>query len=274
MLPYSMLPTLVLCATVMFDSPSHAFQSFTRSTYCAFTPSQSQTSEIRPIRNRAMALEANSRDGEIDDEGEELDGLITNEDFLRESLKDPLSATVRRKKKNGSRYRVLDNRDNLPFLVTVTTPDPYTNNEEMKKQARKNTKLQQQRDKASKKNKSKKNKTINGKTRRNLVGMDGKDSIASSIFTRTDDGNLHKVLGEFALDKSTTSGDIIQVGEDVEYKVQKARCQYKYAGGQKFVMTRKILEVKEVKRLLVEEEVKQLFEMDGSEKPEEPPMLE
>ena len=254
----------------MFCSPSYAFQSSPLLTFSTFTSSRTTNVAITAFEKKTMSLRANPNDGEIDneDEDEETDGLITHEDFLRESLKDPPSATVKRKKKNGSRYRVLDNRDNLPFLVKVTTPDPYTNNEEMKKQARMNTKIQKELAKASKKKKS------NGKNRRNLVGMNGKDSIASSIYTRTDDGNLHKILGEFALDKSTNCGDIIEVGEGVEYQVQKARCQYKYAGGQKFVMTRKILEVKEVKRLLVEEEVKQLFEMDGSERPEEPPMLE
>merc|ERR1712224_1125672 len=60
------------------------------------------------------------------------------------------------------------------------------------------------------------------------------------------------VLGEFELDKSTTSGDIICLG-DKEYRVETARCQYKYAGGQRFVMVRKILEVKELTRVQNEE---------------------
>ena len=46
--------------------------------------------------------------------------------------------------------------------------------------------------------------------------------------------------------------DIIQIGEK-EFQVQTARCQYKYAGGQRFVMVRKILEVKEVTRVQKEE---------------------
>lgn len=93
--------------------------------------------------------------------------------------------------------------------------------------------------------------------------MDGVDSIKSSIFMRKKDGSLDQVLGEFALDKGTNCGDIVDVGDGREYQVQKARCQYKYVGGKRFVMTRKILEVKEVKRILVEQEMKQMFENDG-----------
>ena len=62
--------------------------------------------------------------------------------------------------------------------------------------------------------------------------------------------------------RSTSCGDIIEIGDGTQYQVQKARCQYKYAGGKRFVMTRKILEVKEIKRILVEKEVQELFEKD------------
>ena len=98
-----------------------------------------------------------------------------------------------------------------------------------------------------------------------MVGMNGKDSITSSIYSRAEDGTMHKVVGEFALDKSTNCGDVIEVGDGTEYVVQKSRCQYKYAGGQRFIMVRKILEVKEVKRLMVEKEVKELFEREIDE---------
>jgi len=203
------------------------------------------------------------------------DELVTKEMFLRDMLssetqneddynindkkkgenesQSPKSGTVKRKKKNGSRYRVVDNRDNLPFLVEVTTPDPYTNNDVMIKNARQNT------------SNSKKAKKNGIKMRHNLIGMDGVDSIKSSIYKRQKDGKLHQVLGEFAMDKSTNCGDIIDVGDGTQYQVQKARCQYKYAGGKRFVMTRKILEVKEVKRILIEKEVKQLFHNDGNQ---------
>lgn len=187
----------------------------------------------------------------------ENEELITKEMFLREMLADPLedtSATVKRKKKNGTSYRTIDNRDSLPFLVKVATPDPYTNNDEMKQNARKNT------ENAKKKGNKKDN--LIGKRRHNLIGMDGKDSIDSSIYTRADDGSMHKIVGEFALDKSTNCGDIIEIGDGTEYLVQKARCQYKYAGGKRFVMTRKILEVKEIKRVVIEQEINRIYSIE------------
>ena len=214
-----------------------------------------------------LLAKKSKNDNDSDDESNEL---VTKEMFLRNMLniegddsaddsaddkkEEPRTGKVKRKKRNGSHYRVLDNRDSLPFLVKVTTPDPYTNNEIMKKRARKNT------EQLPKGSKSKKNKNDIGHKRRNLVGMDGVDSIASSIYKRKKDGSLDQILGEFALDKNTNCGDILDVGDGIEYQVQKARCQYKYVGGKKFVMTRKILEVKELKRILVEKEVKKLFE--------------
>lgn len=198
---------------------------------------------------------------------------VTRDMFYRDMLADPdttnsspKSATVKRKKKKGSsQYRVLDNRDSLPFLVQVTTPDPYTSNQKMEQTARKNTQRDRERQKKSDSSAKPDNKK-NKKIRKNLFGVNGKDSIASSIYTRYDDGTLHQILGEFALDKSTGNGDIIKVGGDGEdgreYQVQKSRCQYKYAGGKRFVMVRKILEVKEIKRVLVEQEIRQIFDMD------------
>ncbi|EJK57782.1 hypothetical protein THAOC_22141 [Thalassiosira oceanica] len=54
-----------------------------------------------------------------------------------------------------------------------------------------------------------------------------------------------RVLGSFQLDKNTNCGDTLLVGER-EFEVVTARSQFKYAGGKRFVMTRKILEVKEI----------------------------
>lgn len=148
----------------------------------------------------------------------------------------------------------MDNRDALPFVVKVVTPDPYTNREQMKLAARK----------ASDKKKAAK------KGGRNLVGMDRsiKDGIAASLFEQKKDGELQKVLGEFHLDKSTTCGDVVSVG-DTQFEVQKARCQYKYAGGKRFVMVRKILEVKEVQRVAVEVSLKKQLEKTKSSLDEE-----
>ena len=78
------------------------------------------------------------------------------------------------------------------------------------------------------------------------------DLIGSRLSVRAANKNdPATILGEFQLDKSTTSGDIICIS-DRTYKVEKARCQYKYAGGQRFVMVRKILEVKEITRAIQE----------------------
>lgn len=236
--------------------------------------------------NRQPLTEGGTTDSELITKDMFYRDLLANPDDPAPTTTPPKSATVKRKKKNGSaRYRTLDNRDNLPFLVKVTTPDPYTKNDEMERTARKNTKRDRERRKEmDSKDTKKKKKTI----RKNLIGMNGKDAISSSIYARTDDGTLQQVLGEFTLDKSTNNGDIIKVGggsdgdEGKEYQVQKSRCQYKYAGGKKFVMVRKILEVKEMKRVLVEQEIRQIFDMDvgedGDASPQnddgQPPILE
>jgi len=173
----------------------------------------------------------------------------------------PNSAKVKRKKKNGyTRYRTNDNRDSLPFLVKITTPDPYTTNDEMERTARKNTKRDRKRSNEIEGKMNGGDRKKKRAARRNLIGMNGKDSISSSIYNRHDDGTLHQILGEFALDKSTSNGDIIETAGK-EYQVQESRCQYKYSGG-RFVMMRKILEVKEIKRVLVEQEIRQIFNMD------------
>jgi hypothetical protein len=176
----------------------------------------------------------------------------------------------RKKKKRSNEYKVIDNRDNLPFLVKVTTPDPYTNHDEMKKKARENTERAAKNNLKSNNNNndkalSPKNKQQQVQSTRSNNRLNIKDSITSSIFQRKKDGSLHKILGEFALDKTTNCGDIIELDDGTQYQVQKARCQYKYVGGQQFVMTRKILEVKEVKRLLVEKEVRSLFELNDDD---------
>jgi hypothetical protein len=192
--------------------------------------------------------------------------------------------------------------DTLPFLVKVTTPDPYTNNEDMKQMAMQNTKqdrefqkYKQEQDNKKQKKKGNKNKKKNKNGRRQT------NSISSSIYTRHEDGTLQKILGEFTLDKSTCSGDIITVNTanvlttddddddgfligasssstntgttEIEYQVQSAKSQYKYVGGQKFIMVRKILEVKEIKRMLVEKEIQELFDKDITDE-DEPPLLE
>jgi hypothetical protein len=269
--------TIILSLAIAASTCTTQIQSFAPSSVPGSSSNSISTSKYDPRMSTVMLHAAKGGN-----QNEENDELVTKEMFLRNMLdaegndntndntnestnavnkeqKEPMTGKVKRKKKRSSRYKVVDNRDSLPFLVKVTTPDPYTNNEVMQKNARKNT---EQLAKGAKSKKNKKTKDAS-KKRHNMVGMDGVDSIASSIYKRKKDGTLDQVLGEFALDKSTNCGDILEIGDGVEYKVQKARCQYKYVGGKRFVMTRKILEVKEVKRLLVEKEIKQLFDKDG-----------
>lgn len=150
--------------------------------------------------------------------------------FQRDLLEDP---KVKRKRKNGS-YKPLDNRDHLPFAVKKLTPDPYTHPE------------------------IKKDKRKTAKTKKTDL-----DRLANSrLFQENDEGST-TLLGEFKLDKSTTSGDVIVIG-DQEFQVQTARCQYRYAGGQRFVMVRKILEVKEVTRVAKEESLMRNYKKSNS----------
>jgi len=191
----------------------------------------------------------NIEDGEEIDDNEKKDDnspeLVTREMFQRAMLE----SKVKRKKRNGSNYKVLDNRDSLPFTVKVMTPDPYTKASKKRKDAIKNTKLHQE----------KSNKKVFKK--RDLLNLSNGSSdafIAASLFNKMNDGSLEKVVGEFHLDKNTNCGDIIEVGES-DYEVVKARCQYKYVGGKQFVMVRKVLEVKEVTRIAQENYLKRQF---------------
>lgn len=152
------------------------------------------------------------------------DGLVTNEMFMRDMLAEP----ARRKKKGSPEYRPHDNRDALPFLVKVKTPDPYRRNSET----------------ATKKS---------------------SNAIAASIYARKNDGSLYKVLGQFELEKNTGCGDLLQVG-DREFEVVTARSQFKYAGGKRFVMVRKVLEVKEINRIKQEATLTRLMKK-GCESP-------
>jgi len=148
------------------------------------------------------------------------------------------------KRKKGSKFKeeIADNRDNLPFVVKLTTPDPYTRLEIKKAKAQQATREDR-------------------KTRTGPSNM----NIAASIFiANSDNEELFPILGEFQSDKQTTSGDILQLGEK-QFKVLKARCQYKYVGGQKFAMVRKILEVKELARSLAEETIAKQFQASGDD---------
>lgn len=173
-------------------------------------------------------------------------------------------AQVLKKKKRGRSgykgYKVTDNRDNLPFVVKLTTPDPYTKPEVKKELARKNTVADRKKNRSKTKGKPAKFTNLRA------------GGVAASIFEADPEtGDLLPVLGEFSLDKSTTSGDVVLVGEQA-YRVEIARCQYKYAGGQKFEMVRKILEVKPITRVAEEAVLQRSLKQTVDEQP--PPMLE
>lgn len=213
-------------------------------------------------------------------EGEDEEALVTREDLNRDML--GMEPKVKRKRKNGKGegYKSLDNRDHLPFSVRTKTPDdPYKTEylkqkeqQIMKKKNVTNCKatdldrhmlgLTKGKPIASKK-KNSNNKSENG------VGDDS--TTPSKLIQRrstkkgkeNDENSITTVLGEFELDKSTTSGDVIVLGEK-EYRVESARCQYKYAGGKRFVMVRKILEVKEVTRVEKEEVLMRQYESSPS----------
>lgn len=188
---------------------------------------------------------------------------MTKTDFLRNMLQDDnvkeededkisQEAIVKRKKRGKrkqSKYRVVDNRDSLPFEVRLASPDPYTTGNQAKLM-RKQTKQQ---DKSKSSNKKKLRKT--DLSDRSL------GSIGADIYREDDDGTFQKVMGKFQLDKSTNCGDMLEIG-DKNFEVLRARCQYKYAGGQQFVMVRKILEVKEVRRIAEEANIKRQFEKE------------
>jgi len=168
----------------------------------------------QPVVTRKTELRGISKwnsEHQLSDDDNDGSRLITNEIFMRDMLSEP----ALRKKKGAADYRPHDNRDALPFIVRVKTPDPYTEEGVMLQQARKNSD-------AAKKNNHKK-----GARRRNLVGMDGHaNAIAASVYARKKDGSLYKVLGQFELEKNTNCGDLVQVG-DREFEVVTARSQFK-----------------------------------------------
>ena len=172
----------------------------------------------------AAAAAADGGVGDRDEEQQNQYRYVTREMLQRDLLSDP---QVKRKNKKKGGYIPRDNRDHLPYVVKQITPDPYTKFD-------------------VKKSKQVVSKPNGGSKRSDL------ELIGSRLSIRAANKNdASTILGEFQLDKSTTSGDIICIS-DRTYKVETARCQYKYAGGQRFVMVRKILEVKEITRAIQE----------------------
>lgn len=229
-----------------------------------FSPSRCLVS-LRP--NPSVLMFAKSKD---DSGNSNETDVVTKEMFLRDLLRDPSDeededeegdisskdVTVKRKNKKGRSgnhkpYKVLDNRDTLPFAVEVATPDPYTHPEVKKQKALKNSVTPKKRHDSIESSVSSSLfvQSYSGSSKKGAKGSDVTSSSAD---------NARTWLGDFQLDKLTTTGDVLEIG-DRQFKVVKHKCQYKYAGGKRFVMTRKILEVKEVGRLKTEEYLKAQF---------------
>lgn len=229
-------------------------------TALAFVPSRSSVQRCSVVRYQSPEKEEDPAfkyyNRQEYDETNDENTTVTREMQWRDLLQDP--QVKRRNSKGGGGYKTMDNRDSLPFVVKVMTPDPYTSAKQKKEEARRNTEKEQR-------------KRPKQPTNNNIMGG-GMRMIAASIYSQKDDGSLEKVLGEFSLDKNTNCGDLLEVG-DKEYEVQQARCQYKYAGGQRFVMVRKILQVKEVIRVAEENYLKRQFRK-GETLSDEPPHLE
>ena len=202
---------------------------------------------------------SSSSQGDYDyssDNDADPDEVVTKDMFLRAMLETGEEIRIRKKgqksgsaggatnnKQKQSEYKVMDNRDILPFAVQLQTPDPYVHPEIKRQKAQK---AKKRRD------------AVEEQIASRLYYMDHGGSSSSS----SGKDNTKTLLGEFNLDKHTTTGDILLVGGH-EYKVMRHRCQYKYAGGQRFVMLRKILEVKEVGRLHAESMLMKQFAQTG-----------
>jgi hypothetical protein len=193
---------------------------------------------------------------------------VTREILHGDLMEDPKVKRRKQQRKNGGLYEPLDNRDHLPFAVRMVTPDPYTPSA-VKKARQQRKKASAAADNAGSKRSPSTATTADPLSdhRRHQQqrhpsksggGSSAKDTATSRLYRPSPgDDDASTFLGEYQLDKGTTSGDVIVLGGDgddrTEYVVQTARCQYKYAGGQRFVMVRKILEVKEVTRVRREE---------------------
>jgi len=198
--------------------------------------------------------------------------VVTKDMFLRESLKhesdetEQQTASVRRKGKGKKGYTVLDNRDILPFSVSVTTPDPYTHPDIKEEEARRRSKAPRRRHNAVEAGISSslyigasvdKDGGSTNKQKRNKKKSASNNEVDTSTW-----------LGDYVLDRLTTTGDVLEV-DGRQFKVVRHKCQYKYAGGKKFVMARKILQVKEISRLQTEQQLESQLKMASDAIPPE-----
>ena len=232
-------PLLLLLAVACILQDHHQVQGFSQAAnpFLKSAKSIGSKSAVSRSRHPVSALHASSNKDEgsstsddedndnvqKEEEKEEEPDLITKEMFYRNLMElddEKENKKPKKKSKNAKQARRVnhDNRDELPFLVQVITPPEKAYEKQLVKQQQK---------------KNNKNKKKNGND--------------SDVVTET--------LGEFRFDKSTNSGDKIEIDDEV-YLVQRSKCQYKYAGAQKFVMVRKILQVKPIQRAMQEDYLK------------------
>jgi hypothetical protein len=216
--------------------------------------------------------DSNNNNNDDDDDNSNVPApIVTKEMFLRDLLRDPdPEVSIQKKRRKGQQkkesyksYRAtLDNRDRLPFAVQVTTPDPYTHPDVKEKLAQSNRVLGRRKD-AIEQSSMMMASSVYTKKKSGSDSKNSKNSKNSADQDGADDEDYTTKLGEFALDKHTATGDLLNVG-DVQYKVVRLKCQYKYSGGGRFVMVRKILQVKEVGRLETEESLARQFNQQSS----------
>jgi hypothetical protein len=258
-----LLPSLVNCFHLSAKRPRGG-------TTCTTTTDESAAKRrifARRRKNKSLGIIGLSTTNSDDDVGDWKKNIVTKEMFLRDILEpreidgvvddhddnDDVSVRKKKGKKRGGgvkEYKVLDNRDILPFRVTLDTPDPYTHPEIKKKNAAKIRKH---------------GNAVEEHLIKSTLYRDNQQPHRKKNGSTTDTAEeFSTLLGEYQLGKDTTTGDILLIGNS-EYKVVRHRCQYKYAGAQRFVMVRKILEVKEVGRLLSESALKKQWnQIDSS----------
>jgi len=164
--------------------------------------------------------------------------LLASSENIQPSDDSPEDKNKNNNKNNKNIRRPHDNRDQLPFLVQVLTPPekPYEYQvlQQHLSSISMSTNTSDSAGSGSNKRKGKKGNT--------------KNSSSSD-----DDEVIGETLGEFRFEKNTNTGDKIEIDNQV-YVVQRSKCQYKYAGAiKKFVMVRKILQVKPIQRAMQED---------------------
>lgn len=176
---------------------------------------------------------------------------------------DPNLMPIVRKQRNKQRKDVgrkrppHDDRDRLPFSVRTTSPDdPYKSRYLKEREKQRLQKKNRDNDKSS--TNTTPFRLIRRKNARSSTGSSGRNSS-----NKRSANSSSTIIGEYQLDPTTTSGDVISIGT-IEYKVEKARCQYRYAGSGKFNMVRKILEVKELTRHQTEESLTRQYRRSQS----------